>query len=205
MLNMKMVLVMVIADGMLTDVGVTDGAHTITIVVMISMISVLPVQDHVEDVPVLAGVMKPVPITGIAVLMLVICAQLKIHVMDHVEVVLDHVGVMNSVLDMEIVVLITKIHVSVWPVLETVEVMLMVVGVMLGAHIMETVAPISMILVLLVMVCVVVTPVLAGVIPLVLIMGIAVQIMVACVLTITENKLIEKLLKKPTKLLELTE
>merc|ERR1712072_913310 len=119
--------------------------------------------------------------------------------------VLDHVGVMNSVLDMVIVALITKTNASDWPVLETVVVMLTDVGVMLGAHIMVIAVVISMTLALLVMVCAVETLVLAGVMKPVLIMVIAAQIMVLCVLTITENKLIEKPLKKLTKLLELTD
>jgi len=80
-----------------------------------------------------------------------------------------------------------------------------VAGVTLGAHTMVTVVMISMILALPVMVCAEEMLVLAGVMLPVLIMVIAAQIMVACVLTITENKLIEKPSKKPTKLLELTD
>merc|ERR1712167_292910 len=110
-------------------------------------------------------------------------------------VVLVLAGVMNSVLDMEIVALIIKMNALVWPVLETVEVMPTDVGVMLGVHIMEIAVTISMTLVDLVMVIVEIVPVLAGVMKPVLIMVIAAQIMMACVLTITENKLIEKLLK----------
>jgi len=78
-----------------------------------------------------------------------------------------------------------------------------VAGVTLGAHTMVTVVTISMILALPVMVCAEEMLVLVGVMLPVLIMVIAAQIMVACVLTITENKLIEKPSKKPTKLLEL--
>jgi len=78
-----------------------------------------------------------------------------------------------------------------------------VAGVMPGAHTMVTAVTISMILAPPVMVCAEETPVLAGVMKPVLIMVIAAQIMVACVLTITENKLIEKPSKKPTKLPEL--
>jgi len=84
-------------------------------------------------------------------------------------------------------------------------VMAMNAGVMLGAHTIKIAVKISMILVALVKICAVVTPVLVGVMKLVPIMVIAVQIIVACVLIITENKLIEKPSKNLPKLLELTD
>jgi len=74
LLNMMMVPVRELVVDIPMDVGVTDGAHTITIAVMISMITALLVMVTVVVVPVLAGVMKPVPIMVIVAQMLVICA-----------------------------------------------------------------------------------------------------------------------------------
>merc|ERR1712224_656511 len=104
----KVILVMETVDGVLDHAGVTDGAHTIMIVVMISMILVPLVMDHAEVVLVHVGVMNSVPLMVIVAQISITCVQLMIPVMDLVVVVPDLVGVMISVLDMVIVALITK-------------------------------------------------------------------------------------------------
>jgi hypothetical protein len=104
----KDLLALITVAGVPVIAGVTDGAHIIMIVVMISMITVPLVMDLVVVVPEPVGVMNSVPLMVIVALISMTCVQLTILVMDLVVVLPVLAGVMISVLDMVIVALITK-------------------------------------------------------------------------------------------------